>query len=70
MDDDDHDDNPGGIIVNDVVVAAGLGIGPTALWQVNWVNYLQRRYGLSATIAGMTLCLVGLIVAVVPSFTM
>lgn len=38
--------------------------------QVVWVNYLQYRYGLSAALAGATLMLVGLFVAVVPAISM
>jgi hypothetical protein len=35
--------------------------------QVNWINYLQYRYGWSATLAGSTLMIVGLAVAILPS---
>lgn len=35
-----------------------------------WVNYLQFRFGWSATLAGSTLAIVGLIVALLPSMIM
>ena len=36
--------------------------------QGTWINYLQHRFGWSGAVSGMTLMIVGLVVAVLPSY--
>ena len=36
--------------------------------QVTWINYLQHKFGWSGTKSGLTLMIVGIVVAVLPQY--
>jgi hypothetical protein len=38
--------------------------------QVVWINYLQRRFGMSQVLSGSTLMVVGVVVATLPQLVM